>query len=211
MADAVLQARQVSTWFPVRNALGRVILTQQFPRVKGLETPEVLGPVLDAFYQQAVRRCDKPEEYADDQGLASLTTRMPLIGVGAPIHIFLPRVAELFDTRGIVPEYAGVANALGAVACRKVANERLVINAVYENGALIGYALPVEGKRHFFKKYATAVDFAKEAILEIIRKKAVLHGIEGEPNITVNVENYRIGRQDKGLLLDVIVTATATE
>ena len=193
------------------NALGRVILTQQFPKVKELEDPKVMGPLLEAFYQQACRRCDDPEEYAYDQGLASLTTRMPLIGVGAPIHIFLPRVAQLLGTRGIVPEYAGVANALGAVSCRKVANERLVVNAVYENGALIGYALPVEGKRHFFKKYATAVEFGKEAILGIIRKKAVLHGIEGEPNITVEVEDYRIGHQDKGLLLDVIITATATE
>ena len=193
------------------NALGRVILTRQFPKVKGLEDPAVLGPMLDAFYQQACRRCDDPEEYGYDQGLASLTTRLPLIGVGAPIHIFLPRVARLLGTRPVVPEYAGVANALGAVACRKVANERLVIKAVYENAALVGYALPADGKRHFFKKYASALEFGKEAILRTIRRKAVLHGIEGEPKIDLQVEDYRIGHQAKGLLLEIVLTATATE
>ncbi len=192
-------------------ALGKLILTQQFPKIKEFEDDAAVDPVLEAFYQQARLRCDDPEEYAFQEGIAGLTTKLPLIGVGAPIHIFLPRVARLLDTRGVVPEYAGVANALGAVACRKVASERLVIKAIYENGVLVGFALPDEGKRHFFKKYDAAVAYGKEAILRTIRKKAILHGIEGEPNIDLQVEDYRIGHAARGLILDVILTATATE
>ncbi len=193
------------------NALGRLILTQQFPKIKEFEEPEHLDAMLQAFYTQACQCVDEPEEYDGIEGIATLSTRLPLIGVGAPIHIFLPRVAKLLDTRAVVPEYAGVANALGAVACRKVANERLVIKAVYENGVLVGYALPDEGRRHFFKKYATAVAYGKEAIMRTIRRKAKLHGIEGEPNITLELDDYRVGRQKKGLLLEVILRATATE
>ncbi len=193
------------------NALGRLILTRQFPKIKALEEPGYLDAMLEAFYQQAKKRCDDPEEYAYDPGIATLSTKLPLVGVGAPIHVFLSRVADLLGTKAIVPEYAQVANALGAVACRKVANERLVINAIYENGVLVGFALPDQGQRHFFKKYATALEYGKEAILRNVRRKAKLHGIEGEPNIKLEVEDYRVGHTAKGLILDVILTATATE
>ena len=193
------------------NALGRLILTQQFPKIKAFEDPEYLDAMLEAFYSQAKLCCDDPEAYEDATGIAELSTRLPLIGVGAPIHVFLPRVAQLLGTRAVVPEYAGVANALGAVACRKVANERLVIKAVYENGVLIGFALPDEGQRKFFKKYNTALEYGKEAIIRTIRRKAKLHGIQGEPNIQMEVEDYRVGHTAKGLILEVILTATATE
>ncbi len=42
-------------------------------------------------------------------------TKGVLIGVGAPTHIFLPRVAEALGSQCILPEHAEVANALGAV------------------------------------------------------------------------------------------------
>lgn len=38
-----------------------------------------------------------------------------LVGVGAPIHVFLPEVARLLGTTCFVPQEAGVTNALGAV------------------------------------------------------------------------------------------------
>lgn len=42
-------------------------------------------------------------------------TPAALVGIGAPIHIFLPDVARALGTECVLPEYAGVANALGAV------------------------------------------------------------------------------------------------
>ena len=48
------------------------------------------------MYAQAVDFLDNPEKV----GEAALNFRlnMPLVGVGAPIHIFLPRVAALLGT-----------------------------------------------------------------------------------------------------------------
>ena len=193
------------------HALGKLILTQEFPRTAAFEEAQYLSPMLDAFYEQARTRCDDPASYESGEGVALLSTRLPLIGVGAPIHIFLPRVAQLLGTRAVLPRHAEVANALGAVVSRKVAHEQLIIKAEYEGETLAGYALPDEGRRHFFKSRSKAVEYGREAILRSIRKKAVLHGIEGEPKIDLVIKDYRIGHTEKGLILEIQLYATATE
>ncbi len=57
----------------------------------------------------------------------SMSTDAVLVGVGAPVHIFLPDVARARGTSCLVPEAAGVANALGAVAGSVVAEGRATI------------------------------------------------------------------------------------
>ncbi len=193
------------------NALGRVILTQKYPKIKEFSDPSYLTPILNACYEQARQKIDEPEKYEAAEGLLDLTSRLPLIGVGAPIHVFLPRVAELLGTRAIIPEHAEVANALGAVVSRRVAHTKLTINAVYEGESLKGFALPDQGQRHFFEEYDDAVAYGKEAILRTIHEKAKLFGIEGTPNIELTVKDSRIGHTKTGMILDIHLTATATE
>ena len=45
-----------------------------------------------------------------------LTLRRPVVAVGAPVKAYLPRTTAQLHTELIIPEQAGVANALGAVA-----------------------------------------------------------------------------------------------
>ncbi|MCF8466811.1 MAG: hydantoinase/oxoprolinase family protein [Sneathiella sp.] len=45
----------------------------------------------------------------------SIGFRLPVIGLGASAHIYYPEVAKRFGTTAVIPEYAGVANAIGAV------------------------------------------------------------------------------------------------
>lgn len=189
-------------------ALGRVILGQRFPKIKAFEDPEYLAPILEAAYQQAVQRCDDPEGYAKAEGVLGLTSRLPLIGVGAPIHVFLPRVAALLSTRAVVPEHAGVANALGAIASRKVARAEIRIQAVYENTVLIGYAVAEEGERVFFDKTrrSEAVAYAQEILVRQIHKKAELSGIV-EPEYEYVIEDKHI--TGTGLIVEIVLSATA--
>lgn len=44
-----------------------------------------------------------------------LSLRLPVIGLGASAHIYYPDIAKRLGTTAIVPEHAGVANAIGAV------------------------------------------------------------------------------------------------
>ncbi len=45
----------------------------------------------------------------------TLTLGVPVIGLGAPAHAYYGAVAERLDVRMVLPEHAGVANAIGAV------------------------------------------------------------------------------------------------
>ena len=189
-------------------ALGRVILGQRFPKIKAFEDPEYLAPILEAAYQQAVQRCDDPDHYEKAEGVLELTSRLPLIGVGAPIHVFLPRVAALLGTRAVVPAHAGVANALGAIASRKIASAEIRIQAIYENTVLIGYAVAEEGERVFFDKRRRddAVAYAQEILERTIHKKAELSGIT-DPRFEYKIENKNI--TGTGLIVEIVLTATA--
>ena len=39
----------------------------------------------------------------------------PIVGIGAPVHFFLPQAARLLGTEAVVPPHADVANAIGAI------------------------------------------------------------------------------------------------
>ncbi len=45
-----------------------------------------------------------------------IKTDSTLVGIGAPIHVFLPDVAKALGCRCLIPENAGVINAVGAIA-----------------------------------------------------------------------------------------------
>ena len=77
------------------------LLRQQYGNKKVLFAGDSLEQLLDVMYAQAVNFLDNPEKV----GEAALNFRlnMPLVGVGAPIHIFLPRVAALLGTEAVIP------------------------------------------------------------------------------------------------------------
>jgi len=60
------------------------------------------------------------------------STSAVLLGVGAPIHVFLDEVAQAFRTTAHVPAYAGVSNALGALLGDACVYETVHIRVEYE-------------------------------------------------------------------------------
>ena len=190
--------------------LGRIILQQQYPKQKFFFQKGTLSPMLDCFYEQAKASVDHPDIVPDNAQL-SLSTPLPLVGVGAPIHVFLPRVAALLHTTAIVPEYAGVANALGAAASRKVAHCDLTIKAEYDGGSCTGYTFFENGEKHVFEEPEEAVDFGKEVLTRAIKKRALLQGLSDTPHIEITMEESRIGHTKDGLLTEIFLHATAVE
>ena len=191
------------------DSLGRIILQQQYPRRKEFQDPKFLEPMLDCFYEQAKKKLDEEENEKIRSAVLSLTTDMPLIGVGAPIHVFLPRVAALLGTRAKVPEYASVANALGAVASRKVTHCELIVKADYDGSVLMGFYLFENSEKHFFKERPDAVKYGKEAILRTIKKRAALQGLSENPKIEITTSENRFGPVSAGLIFEVVIRATA--
>lgn len=191
--------------------LGRIILQQQYPKQKAFFQADYLKPILDCFYEQAKAAVDHPDSSTSRDAVLSLSTPLPLIGVGAPIHVFLPRVAQLLHTQAIVPEYAGVANALGAAASRKVTHSTLTIKAEYEGGACKGYSVFEDGQKYVFEEPEDAIAFGKEVITRTVKKRALLQGLGEHPQIELTTEENRIGHTSAGLLLEIYIRATAVE
>ena len=75
--------------------------------------------------------------------------RRPIIGIGAPAEIFVKRVAEALSAPFVLPSYAAVANAVGAVAGSVMITEEVIVYPRMSGDGLevLGYTLQAGGHR----------------------------------------------------------------
>lgn len=107
-----------------------------------------------------------------DQYTVRIDLKRPVVGIGAPIHFFLPRAAKALGTEAVLPENADVANAIGAITSNVVVNRQLRIIPDEEGGFLIeGLA----GARHF-KKFDDADAFVRKELVHQVRDLARIAG-----------------------------------
>lgn len=121
---------------------------------------------------------------------------MPIIGIGAPAGIFLPRVAEVFQTELVLPPHYAVANALGAVAGSVVATCEAIIYARLRDLNPVGYIAQVGDTHTAFPKLEPALEFARAEATRQAEDQAVLAGavsphtrVEDVPN---GVDSFRV-------------------
>lgn len=127
----------------------------------------------------------------------NIKLRMPLIGIGAPAGIFLPRIATALGTEFVLPEYYAVANAIGAVAGSVVATcEAIVYTHLNEYIAQVG---EMRGK---FTRLPDAMQFARTEAARQAESAALRSGavspymtFEEIPNGT---DSYRIKARAAG-------------
>ena len=100
-------------------------------------------------------------------GMCSLTfrTKAVLIGIGAPIHIFLKPVAELLGTRAVIPVEAPAANALGAVLGNVTASYTVELVANYDGGMVSSYTISGDENAQY-ETYEEALIAAEKAARE---------------------------------------------
>lgn len=111
---------------------------------------------------------------------ADFKTDLPLVGIGAPIHIFLPDVAAMLGTRAVIPPHSGVANALGAVVGRVHAESVIEIRPDYNTEGITGYTVfGADGGKTFAERgdaEAFAMAEARRAACDEARRR----GASGE-------------------------------
>jgi len=90
----------------------------------------------------------------------------PLIGIGAPVHYFLPRAGEILGAETIVPEDADVANAIGAITSNVMVRRQVSIKIDDEGKYLIE---GIEGAKSF-ETLKQANDWAIEELGQRILK-----------------------------------------
>jgi len=75
---------------------------------------------------------EKTEKIGSFQVRLSLDT--PIVGVGAPSYILVPHLANRMGTRELIPEHAGVTNAIGAVVGTVLIQEQVLIRPSVPKG-----------------------------------------------------------------------------
>lgn len=121
---------------------------------------------------------------------------MPIIGIGAPAHIFLDRVARALHAELVLPPHFSVANAVGAVAGSVVVAREAVIFPRLVNYDVVGYYVQAgDGRRHFGE-----LDPALEYACRMTGQSALEEALAGgavSPHVTFDTrpdgpESYRV-------------------
>jgi N-methylhydantoinase A/oxoprolinase/acetone carboxylase beta subunit len=125
-----------------------------------------------------------------------ISLKMPIVGIGAPAGIFLPHVAELFDTELILPSNYQVANAVGAVAGSIIVSQEAWIISRMKGMHPMGYSVQAGNERRNFGILSEAKAFAEETITGLVLAEAQAAGAS-EPSVEViqlldGAESYRL-------------------
>ena len=107
----------------------------------------------------------------------------PVVGIGAPAHIFVPELAKRMDVKVVIPPHADVGNAVGAI-CSKVSES--VTMQVYPRGSHY-YVFSSLADPEKFDNQGAAVHRAMEMASYHVKKRAILAGAK---NIKVLVEEF---------------------
>ncbi|MGC9335542.1 MAG: hydantoinase/oxoprolinase N-terminal domain-containing protein [Anaerolineae bacterium] len=122
----------------------------------------------------------------------------PIIGIGAPAAIFLPDVAQKLHTELVLPEFHGVANAVGAIAGSVMVEEELLIYPKLSKSGMevFGYYVQASDERLEFEELGEALAHARTLSQERALGAAIRSGADN-PQVTVEeltdgLDTYRI-------------------
>ncbi|MBI0582970.1 MAG: hydantoinase/oxoprolinase family protein [Methanomassiliicoccus sp.] len=136
----------------------------------------------------------------------------PIIGIGAPVGAYLPRVAELFGTELVLPEHSEVGNAAGAISGNVMEAVEMLIKPKKGLGAMENPPCTLfwMQEKKDFDSLEEARDYAKAEGGRLVRERALASGAD---TVEVLVDNHRKeARLDKGwggnILLELNLTVT---
>jgi N-methylhydantoinase A/oxoprolinase/acetone carboxylase beta subunit len=114
-----------------------------------------------------------------------LKMQKPIIGIGAPVHLFLPAAASLLGAEHILPENADVANAVGAITSKVIVRRRVEIRA-RKNG---GFRIEGLAGAVYFSNFNQAYSWAEKELTRIVREIAGNSGT-AETTVQIHVEDH---------------------
>ncbi len=136
-----------------------------------------------------------------------------IIGIGAPVGTYLPKVAEKFNTPLLIPSYAGVGNAVGAISGSIIESMEATIKPAFgfadvENPPCIIHS-PLEKKE--FDMLSEAVEYVINHYGDEVKRRAISSGAE---DVEIKIERKdKIGPvregYGKGIFLETRLTISA--
>ena len=134
----------------------------------------------------------------------SVALRRPLIGLGAPVHYFLPRAAKLLGAEATIPPHADVANAIGAITSRVAVSKQAQIGP----SAAGGYAVLGLPDAREFARFDEAHAYAVGELERLVRTQGLAAGTSSE-RVDLQVDD-RISHAADGteIFLERVITAS---
>ncbi|MBC5648987.1 hydantoinase/oxoprolinase family protein [Christensenella tenuis] len=137
------------------------------------------------------------------------STNATLVGIGAPTHIFLPDVAKALGTKCVIPENAGVANAIGAIVGSVSATATIEVRPNHTPGGIEDYTVLGTEKNTTVDELEEAVQIASEEAAAAAKAEARRRGVLGKVDIHVEVMNHSSTLKGN-MTFDLGTTVTAT-
>ncbi len=143
-----------------------------------------------------------------ERGLVDLSflDQYRLVAVGAPAATYYPAVADRLRARLTIPEYAEVANAVGAVMGNVIQKAEIAITQFTQGGFRVHTR---EGPRDFHD-LDQAVNFAEEIAAELARTLARRAGANQVETVLSRRENRVDDALDGSVFFDATVRAVAS-
>jgi N-methylhydantoinase A/oxoprolinase/acetone carboxylase beta subunit len=116
---------------------------------------------------------------------------MPVVGIGAPAHIFLNRVTRALHTELVLPPHFSVANAVGAVAGSVVVAREAVIFPHLVDYAVVGYYVQAGDGRQRFGELDPALEYARRMTEKSALEEAIAAGAGRALLDNMSVEGIR--------------------
>lgn len=146
----------------------------------------------------------------DDLFSTAFRTKYALVGVGAPIGVFLEDVAGMLGTKAIFPENHEVANALGAIVGSVSASCTVKIKPNNDTEGTSGYTVYGIDGNHTFEELEDAVSFAVSEAENNAKAEAEKRGAVGAVTVQTEVHDREAEVRESMLYLGTVVTAHAT-
>jgi len=139
-----------------------------------------------------------------------IRTEYSLVGIGAPIHVFLDDVAKILGTHAVIPEHYEVANALGAVMGSVSASYSIEIRPNYsDTEAILGYTVYGSDGVKVLKTMDEAEEYAIQQAKEGAESEAVKRGATGALTVTTDIQRHDAPARTIIIYLGTTVTARA--
>jgi len=183
--------------------ISRILLedSNSYYRTKGL------GETLELFINESF---DKANELKGSKFInLSITTSASLVGIGGPIHVFLPEVAKLLGTKCVIPKYAEVANALGAVVGNISASHTIEIKPDYSPSGIDGYFIYGKDENSYVKELEDAIVLAKVEAENLAIEEAKMRGAIGKISVSTEVLTHDSNANDGIVYLGTNIVSTA--
>lgn len=137
-------------------------------------------------------------------------TNYTLVGMGAPIQVFLKDVADMLGTQVLIPEHHEVANALGAIIGSISATYSIPIKPTTDPDAPAGFITYGTSGAHTFESLEEAIAYARTEAEEQARLEAINRGVVGEIHVTSEVQTSKAAANGAVIYMGTTVVAVAT-